>query len=725
MDTNDFYPPAPHGVPDAISRPDAGYRLRVVAMIGGLFLFLILYILLIAAAAGLAYGLAVMRLPTIDGRAGATLQVCRWGGAFAAVLLALFLLKGLFKGRSADRDGWLQLDPAAHPHLFAFIRRVYQDVGAPPPRRVYVTSDVNAALVYDTSLLNLVLPPKKDLLIGLGLVNVLDMAEFKAVMAHEFGHFAQRSVGLGSYLHVINQVLSDVIHGRDGLDRFVDAWARQDLRLGFPALGLKGVLWLVRQLLSGAFQGLNLLHMSLSRQLEYNADDVAVRLAGSDAIVHGLARLDFANECLRAAGGAADAAADHGLFSDDLFHHQATIADRTRTLRNEPRLGRPPELPDDPTVQVQVFQPAADGIDDRYRSHPTEFMRERNAKRFYIRSPTDTRSPWLLFGDAAGLRRAVSGLHYRHVLGRIEPYTPQPAADVQRFIDAELAERTFAPQYHGFYDDRFIDPGPVAIEPGEWLTREAVSAWFEGWPAGDLQPRMEAFRRRQGDYALLKGLQNGDLKLKGRTFPFRDHEHTAADVEALFRLVDGELDGDLAAFKAIDRQVYVAHASLARQLDAALPREAARETEIITRYGFHAAVESLVLAAMGLESRLQELVSILTQNPELGRDDFEQMCGALREVHAAVGERLAEARTILTPALTNVTAGTPLHDLIVDRADIVLPELQGTTISGAWLGKLDARIGGVLGRLRRVYGKSLGSLLACQEALAAELKGPG
>ena len=63
-------------------------------------------------------------------------------------------------------------------------------------------------------MLSLFIPPRKDLLIGLGLVNVVDLVEFKAVLAHEFGHFAQRSTALGRYLYVANQVMRDVIYGR-------------------------------------------------------------------------------------------------------------------------------------------------------------------------------------------------------------------------------------------------------------------------------------------------------------------------------------------------------------------------------------------------------------------------------------------------------------------------------------------------------------------------------
>ena len=54
-----------------------------------------------------------------------------------------------------------------------------------------MSPDVNAACMSRTSLVNLFVEPKKDLLIGLGLVNCVNLSEFKAVLAHEFGHFCQ------------------------------------------------------------------------------------------------------------------------------------------------------------------------------------------------------------------------------------------------------------------------------------------------------------------------------------------------------------------------------------------------------------------------------------------------------------------------------------------------------------------------------------------------------
>src|SRR5439155_1223218 len=120
-----------------------------------------------------------------------------------------------FKSQHVNTNGYVLLYEAEHPQLFAFIRQLCRDTAAPFPRNVYVSLEVNAAVFYDTSLLSLILPVRKNLLIGLGLVNMLDLDEFKAVLAHEFGHFSQSSMKVGSYVYTTNRIITDMVYGRD------------------------------------------------------------------------------------------------------------------------------------------------------------------------------------------------------------------------------------------------------------------------------------------------------------------------------------------------------------------------------------------------------------------------------------------------------------------------------------------------------------------------------
>jgi Zn-dependent protease with chaperone function len=686
-------------------------------MLGSLFLVLILYLVFLAAAGLLAYFLVILPIPHLSGRALFGYLFFKFGGAFAILLIWLFLLKGLFKKTTVEKSSYVEIKEKDHPEIFSFIRQLCQDTRAPRPRRVYASPEVNAALVYNTSLLNLVVPPRKDLMIGLGLVNVVNLSEFKAVLAHEFGHFAQRSVKLGSYVYVANRVMHDLVYSRDALDDFVDGWSRQDFRIAFPAWGLKGMLWAIRKLLASIFEALNVLHLSLGRQMEFNADNVAVSVTGSDAIVHALSRLDFASECLTDVSRGLDAAADQHLFTDDLFYHQTRAADRLRRLRGSEQLGLPPALPEDREAQVQVFQPQEDGIPDRYRTHPTLYMREKNAKRFYVRSPQDERPAWLLFGDADGLKRDVTGRFYRHTLDRREAYKPQPARDVQHWLDAEHAEMTFDPEYQGLYDGRFIDPGKLDDLPEQPWQAEEIAAALHAWSGEVFKQQLEAFRKRQGEYQLLSNLASGEWKLKGPTFPFRGKERTAKEIKGLFEQVDKELDADIEAFNRLDRQIFHAHWSLARLADG--PGDAAGPCcrELLERYRFHLAIQALFQGMQAEQGRLLSVFQYIAAKQRFEEDEFRQIQKTLEEAYNTLTLNLKDAKQWKAPALTNVEAGTSLYSLIVDRGDPLPAPVSGSSISGEWLSRLAGSVDGVLKRINRLQFKSLGALLAFQQKL--------
>ena len=132
----------------------------------------------------------------------------------------------------------------------------------------------------------------------MGLINRLNLTEFKAVLAHEFGHFSQNSMRLGSYVYTANRVIADIVYGRGALDRFVSMLSRLDLRIAIFAWGFIGVLWTMRKGLELLYRGINFAHVSLSREMEYNADLVAASVTGSDALVFALVRLDLASDAL-------------------------------------------------------------------------------------------------------------------------------------------------------------------------------------------------------------------------------------------------------------------------------------------------------------------------------------------------------------------------------------------------------------------------------------------
>jgi Zn-dependent protease with chaperone function len=638
----------------------------------------------------------------------------------ASGVLCLFLVKGFFKRRRAEQSLRVEVTKKEQPVLFAFLRRLCRDTRAPLPRRVYLTAEVNAAVVYQASFWGLLLPTSKDLVVGLGLVNRLNLSEFKAVLAHEFGHFSQNSMKLGTYVYTSNRIIGDLVFGRDWLDDVVAFLRGVDIRIAVFAWAFTGVLWALRKALQGLFRAINFANTALSRQMEYNADLVAVSVTGSDALIHGLARLDFAADSLAQAWADLQAAADHKLFSRDLFYHQARAAEYLRAFRKDPRLGEPPALPEDPRQAVQVFPPEDTSVPRMWATHPSNHDREVNAKRHYVRSPLDGRPPWVLFADAAAVRERVTRQLYE-ATGRRPGLGLQDPEAVQAFIDEEHAESTYNARYQGLYDQRYLEPGSldelIRAAPGALADADLLAEAHAGLYGDELRARMEAHQVRRGEHQLLARLAGGAVELTGKDFQFRGARREAAEARGLLDGVRKELEQDFNWMARLDRQAFLVHYAMARQVGEAVARD------LEERYRFHLALQEIHGRLSGHEQGVRGTLARLGGKPQLTREEFDHVLGVFREAHRALQTALQAAVRLRFPALKNVTAGQPLHPFLLSQFMIEGPS-GANGLDGAWVGQFLGQAGEVIDKAQRVLFKSLGGILTLQESIAERWAAP-
>lgn len=726
----DCYPPSPPNIPPDLTVPSRSYRLRVGVVLASLFLFLIVYLALTVGSAWFSYycfaQVGAAERPPQPNRPYVNYPTRRSDDksdglwiitGIASAVLCLFLVKGFFKSTSADATLRVEITPEEEPLLFAFIHQLCQDTRAPRPHRVYLTPEVNAAVFYHRSFLHLFLPARKNLLIGLGLVNCVNLSEFKAVLAHEFGHFSQKSMKLGSYVYTANFIIGSLVFGRDWLDTIVDRLRRVDIRIAIWAWAFTGVLWATRMCLQGLFKLINFANSSLSRQMEFNADLVAVSVTGSDPLIHALARLDFANDALSQAWRDLAPAADHQLFTRDLFYHQTQAQKYLRNLHKNPRLGEPPPLPEDPSQAAAVFEPGDQGIPKMWATHPSNFDREQNAKRRYVRGPVDERPPWILFQDAAAVRQRVTARFYE-VVRKVKDVPFSDPEAVQAFIDAEHAETTYAERYHGLYDNRYLEPGAISevvqAAASEASDAKRLAKEYAELYGPDLAERMELYGKHQAESELLSGLANGSLTLTGKDFPFREERYTAADVPRLQKALEKELKQDSEWLAARDRQALRLHYQMASQLDAA------KAQELVQRYECHVAVQQFLHELAQWHAGLDEVLNRLAGRREVPEAEFNHAMGLLRQARAELRRVLEEAERVQLPALKNMPAGDPLGKYLRPESLVAPLRSDTRTIDGAWLAAFMGQLSSARDKARRLHFKSLGGILALQERIAQQ-----
>ncbi|MDY3551595.1 M48 family metallopeptidase [Gemmata sp. JC717] len=696
------YPPSPEGVPEDLTDYPAAYVRQQNLLLSGLFLFLMFYIGAVLFFALVGFW-CVWSL-------GHWLPVKVVGIVVSGVFF-LYLVKGFFKRHPVDKELHIEITADEQPVLFAFIDQLCDELDAPKPNRVFVSPDVNAAVMPRATLINLFVEPKKDLLIGLGLVNCMNLTEFKSVLAHEFGHFSQSATS-SSYAYVASRIIGDLISGEDWFDRAVNWCRRQNNVLSVLGLGVGGVLWVGRTVLWQIFKVITLQRMAVMREAEFHADLVAVKAAGSDAVALSLFRLKFGNLCLMQAVQDLAVARDHKLHSRDMFLHQDRAAAVVRLKRKNPDLGLPPAL-DHPMAgkTVQLFDPAdgddTDDVPEMRRTHPPAHELEANAKRTYVPAVADHRSPWILFADADDLRERMTYKFYRMVFKVPKNTELVSAAEVQTFIDNEHSETTYDPKYKECYDDRPLEPGDLNELNG--LVRD--KPWAEERMEKVLEKLYDGCEQNvETRNEIHKELESLHSSATGRPSP-----------KLKRRIEDAERkrDENWEWFKSFDRRVYLLHVQMAAQVAPEL------KDELVERYRFQLEVQRLYMESRHAYDEAERHLAVLSHLQQQHGDQVSsefvgEVLRVLRASWKSLRNIIRDAKELNLPAMKNFEEGENLADFILEGK--MVPEPPLSYVKGTWIAKLKQQLQSARSKCFRLHFKSVGGILRMQEEIAAKWK---
>jgi len=511
-----------------LARPTRAYHLRAWGAMAGLAAFVVLYLALAAWFVWTAWRL------TLGADTGGKDAYVGWIVGAGSAFLAVFMLKALFFVRHGEGDDGLEVHAADQPELFAFLHKLADRAGAPRPHRVFLSARVNAAVFYDLSLLNLVFPSRKNLEIGLGLVNALTLGELRAVLAHEFGHFAQRSMAVGRWVYVAQQIAGHLVARRDKLDDFLAALSRFDIRVAWVGWILNLIVWSIRSLVDSAFQLVLLMQRALSREMEMNADLVAVSLTGSDALIHALHRLQAADDAWSRAVNFTFGEKQQGRRVRDLFAVQSHIVGHMGRLLNDGSYGRVPPVPAADPKAHRVFKAELAQPPQMWLTHPLNHEREANAKRHYVAAPVDDRSAWSLFGGAQALREDVTA----RLLGSGEMAEESDAlVALDRQFDREALNQRYRGVYFGRSAVRWAATPAELREPAPLPSAADLDTLYPDHLAAD----MERLRGVERELEQLKALQSGALKPSGGVIRHRGHTIKRGRLPAAIAEVESEL----------------------------------------------------------------------------------------------------------------------------------------------------------------------------------------
>ncbi|GAA5481283.1 M48 family metallopeptidase [Haloferula sargassicola] len=551
MGADDFHPPLPTEVPEGLTRPTSKYRFHAWLAMAGLLAFAGIYLALIAWFAHSAWreGVRMVNQGSLgDGIA-----------AFCSAVVAVFLAKGLFfRKKAAGGGGGYEITAEQEPKLFEFIHRVADESRAPRPHKVYLSAAVNACVFYDISLVNFLFPTRKNLDIGLGLVNVLTLSEFKAVLAHEFGHFAQRSMAVGRWVYTAQQVANQLIYHRDALDKMLNVISGIDLRIAWIGWLLRLVVWALRAVLQSLLHLVMLAERALSREMEFQADLVAVSTTGSDALIHGLFRLPAADQAWEEAKELVGKRLAAGRKPGDLFAIQTRVLEQKRRVLDDPDFGQVPPLPATDRAGHRLFNADIAQPPQMWSTHPQSHLREANAKRIYVPAELDERSAWRCFVDPEGLRKKFTCYLFEELKQEEEPVEATLEA-----VDLEYGKEFLQPRYRGLYLGRSLCDHAAVVADLHGSEDERISG--ELYPAS-LVEHLEKMRHLEKEKSMLEALRDRRLESPDGVIRFRGEVIRRSGLRAAIRTSAADHALQHEELVRLDRRIRHHHLALARDL---------------------------------------------------------------------------------------------------------------------------------------------------------------
>lgn len=523
------------------------FKRKTFAAIFSIIVFIVVYLLLLILAIALtvlcAYG-GIMLIVSIPKFVTILLGI---GLASFGIIILFFLFKFLFNEHSIDRSHLEEITYDNHPRLFDMIGEIANEVETKFPKKVYMSSDVNAAVFYDSSFWSMFFPIRKNLQIGMGLVNTVTEQELKAILAHEFGHFSQRSMSVGSYVYNVNQVIYNMLYDNESFDKTISGWAGITGYFSiFVIIAVKviqGIQWVLQKL----YGYVNLKYMALSREMEFHADEIAANIAGSQPLQESLMRLNLSVQAYNLALSFYEKKKGENLISQNIYKDQLFTLD---ILVKENKIPLKNNLPHVSLEDLNKYNKSRLNIEDQWSSHPSTEERVDALARLNITKNASRENPATdLFTNVESLEEklTVKEFYYSTFHKGVRALN---AGEFREEFVKEYAGVKFPSGYNGYYDNK--NPIPFDVENIMDYTQITTMDTLFG---DDKVEMVYNYIAMKEDRDTLENIYNKKVPVKkfeysGQRYNRKDSGRLVAELDKEIKIISTEIEkNDIAIYK--------------------------------------------------------------------------------------------------------------------------------------------------------------------------------
>jgi Zn-dependent protease with chaperone function len=187
------------------------------------------------------------------------------------LLLSVIILRSMWI-KFPEPEG-KPMRPADAPRLFDLVNKIRRATNGPEVHKLLLTGDLNAGIVQRPRL-GMLGWQENYLLIGLPLLHALSLQEFRAILAHEFGHLSGNHSRFAGWIYRVRQTWIQILEK-----------VQHNQRRGVEVIFEKFFNWYAPYFSAYSFV--------LARVQEYDADRCAVKLSSKQMAAQALINMEL------------------------------------------------------------------------------------------------------------------------------------------------------------------------------------------------------------------------------------------------------------------------------------------------------------------------------------------------------------------------------------------------------------------------------------------------
>ncbi|WP_250435044.1 M48 family metallopeptidase [Hanstruepera flava] len=468
------------------------------------------------------------------------------GLASIGFLVLFFLLKFLFKKNKKDRGHLLEIKKVDQPHLFEMIDEIVNEVGTQFPKKVYLSHEVNASVFYDSNFWSMILPVKKNLMIGLGLVNCISRNELKAILSHEFGHFSQKTMKVGSFVYNVNQIIHNMLYENESYDKMIQSWANASGYFTvFVIIAVKiveGIQWLLKLM----YEFVNKNYLGLSREMEFHADEIAANVTGNEPLENSLLRMNLSDYSFNSVLSFYEGKIEQCLKSKNVFLDQWFVLN---FISKEDNIEIKNRLPNVTIEELNKFNKSKLVIKDQWASHPSTEDRVERLKKLNLKKTTNNdQLANEIFQNLNALQEKLTDILFSNVMYSKEPdFTTHENFKIE--FKEKFLENTFPKIFNQYYDNK----SPIQFEVSN-VSLSNNQIHFRNLFSDEKVNLVYQSIALQNDIATINQISNNGLKLK--TFDYDGKKYSKKEGAKLSISLKKELETINEEIEQNDKQIF-------------------------------------------------------------------------------------------------------------------------------------------------------------------------